>query len=71
MITFCPFPLPVVTPLGDGFVIYVNEGQMFEDACWAVALKEGGQIRHFTSNQIKVWHNETYGIQKAPPKTGP
>lgn len=57
-------PIPVVTPIGDGLAIYVSTGGTFEDDCWCVALKEDGQVRHFISAQIKVWHNGTYGIIK-------
>lgn len=57
-------PIPVVTPIGNGMAIYVTPGGSFEDDCWCVAMSEDGQIRHFISSQIKVWHNETYGIKK-------
>lgn len=57
-------PIPVVTPLGDGVAIYVTSGGTFEDDCWCIALSEDGQVRHFKSSQIKIWHNETYGINK-------
>lgn len=57
-------PIPVVTPLGDGYAIYVKSSGMFEDDEWCVALTEAGKIRHFTSSQIKIWHNQTYGINK-------
>lgn len=64
MITFAPNPIPCVTPLGDGYAIYVKSNGMFEDDEWCVSLCEDGQVRHFTSSQIKLWHNETYGIKK-------
>ena len=57
-------PIPVVTPLGDGYAIYVKSNGVFEDDEWAVALSADWQVRHFTSSQIKIWHNETYGIKK-------
>lgn len=60
-------PIPVVTPLGEGMALYVTSGGQFEDDCWCVALKEDGQVRHFISAQIKIWHNETYGINKKKP----
>lgn len=58
-------PLPVITPLGDGYAIYVKSNGMFEDDEWTVALKKDGQVRHFISSQIKVWQNKTYGIEKS------
>jgi hypothetical protein len=57
-------PVPVVTPLGEGYAIYVTSGGTMEDDCWAVALCDGGQVRHFISSDIKIWNNSTYGIKK-------
>jgi hypothetical protein len=57
-------PIPVYTPLGDGYVIYVTHGGMFENDVFTVALCEDGQIRHFTSDQIKMYVNATFGIGK-------
>lgn len=58
-------PLPVVTPLGDGYAIYVRDGGTFENDVWAVALANGGHIRHFRSDQIKIHHNSTFDIKKS------
>jgi hypothetical protein len=30
----------------------------------AVILMNGGEVKHFTTSQIKIWHNATYGIKK-------
>ena len=57
-------PIPVVTPLGDGMAIYVTSSGTFEDDCWTVALMNDGQVRHFISNDIKLWKNGTFGIIK-------
>ena len=57
-------PISVVTPLGDAFAIYVKSNGMFEDDECCCCLLEDGQVRHFISSQIKIWHNETYGIKK-------
>ena len=57
-------PIPVVTPIGDAYAIYVKSNGMFEDDEWCCALKESGQVRHFKSSQIKLWCNETYEIKK-------
>ena len=43
-------PIPVVTPLGDGYAIYVKSNGVFEDDEWAVALSADGQVRHFISS---------------------
>jgi len=57
-------PIPVVTPLGDGIAIYVKSNGIFEDDEWAVAMRDGGQVRHFISSHIKIWNNNTYSIIK-------
>jgi hypothetical protein len=62
-------PMPVVTPMGDGYAIYVESGGMYENDVWTVCLSDGGRVLHFNSDQIKVWHNETFGIKKGDEKT--
>lgn len=57
-------PLPVVTELGPGYAIYVRDGGTFENDIFAVVLENGGDIRHFRSDQIKVWANATFDIKK-------
>lgn len=64
MITFPPYPIPVITPLGDGYVVYVKCNQMWENDEICVCLTEGGQWRHFTTDQIKGYQNMTYEIKK-------
>lgn len=55
-------PIPCVTPLGDAYAIYVTSNGMWENDEWTCAMMEDGQIRHFNTDQIKIWHNGTYGI---------
>jgi hypothetical protein len=57
-------PLPVVTPVGGGYAIYVRDGGTWENDVWAVAMDEGGQVRHFRSDQIRVHANATFDISK-------
>jgi hypothetical protein len=57
-------PIPVVTPIGDGYAIYVESGGMFENDVWTVCLCADGRVLHFCSDQIRIWHNETFGIKK-------
>ena len=57
-------PIPVVTPMGDGFLLYIKENGMHENDVWTVSLKDGGKVMHFLTNQIKVHCNSTYGIKK-------
>lgn len=56
-------PVPVITPLGDGYILYVKENGMWENDIFTVVLEDGGYIKHFTSDQVKVWHNATYNIK--------
>jgi hypothetical protein len=63
-LVFPPYPLPVVTPLGDGYVIYINDNNLWENDEVCVALCDGGQWRHFSTGDIKSFHNSTYGIKK-------
>ena len=61
-------PMPVVVDENgiqkDGYAIYVESGKTFENDCWCIALCEGGYVRHYTSDQIRIFHNQTYKIQK-------
>jgi len=57
-------PIPVLTPLGGGYAIYVRNGGTFENDIWAVALEKGGHIRHFRSDQLTVYANATFDIEK-------
>ena len=55
-------PIPVVTPLGDGYAIYaVNSGTYANDV-WTVALCDGGHIKHFCTSQIQIYKNATFEI---------
>ena len=57
-------PIPVLTPLGDGYAIYIRDGGTFENDVWCVVLCDGGHVRHYTSDQIKIFHNATFNIKK-------
>lgn len=64
MTTFAPHPIPVTTPLGDGYILYITPGGMYENDEITVVLLKGGDIRHFESSQVRVWVNSTYGIHE-------
>lgn len=55
-------PIPVSTPHGEGYAIYVESSGMFENDCWTVVICEGGLIRHYNTIQIKVCKNHTFEI---------
>lgn len=61
-------PLPVIVIEDgvekEGYAIYVESGKTFDNDCWCVALCDGGHIRHYLSNQLKIYKNPTYGIKK-------
>lgn len=64
MITFVPYPIPVVVEGKDGYVIYVESSNQFENDIWCVCHCEDGTVRHYNTNQVKIFHNETLGIKK-------
>jgi phosphoheptose isomerase len=65
MITEFKNPIPVISPLGDGYAIYVKENGMHENDVWTIVLKDGGKIMNFLTNQIIVHSNKTYSIEKS------
>jgi len=58
-------PMPVVTPLGDGYAIYMRDGGSFENDIWTIVLEEGGKILHFRTDQIKIFKNATLDIKNS------
>ena len=56
-------PMPVVTPLGDGYAIYMRDGGSFENDIWTIVLEDGGKILHFRTDQIKMFKNATFDIK--------
>jgi hypothetical protein len=57
-------PIPVTTPLGDGYILYITPNGFLENDEITVVLSNGGEIRHFSSDQVRVWKNSTYGIHE-------
>jgi hypothetical protein len=55
-------PIPVVTPLGNGYAIYASDSGTFENDIWTVALENGGHIKHFRTDQIVIYKNATFDI---------
>ncbi len=65
MIVFAPYPIPVVVENDiDGFVLYVESGGQFDNDCFTVVHCNGGIVRHYTTDQIKIHQNLTYSIIK-------
>lgn len=58
-------PIPVVVEGDkDGYALYVRDGGAFENDIWCVVLCDGGHVRHYMSDQIKIHANATLGIVK-------
>lgn len=58
-------PIPVVVEGNkEGYAIYVTNSGMFENDVWCVTLCEGGEVKHYRSDQIKIYANATFDINK-------
>lgn len=57
-------PIPVIVE-GDkeGYAIYVTNGGTWENDIWCVVHCEGGIIRHYMSDQIKMYKNGMFEIK--------
>lgn len=57
-------PIPVIVEENkEGYAIYVRDGGTFENDVWCVVLCNGGIVRHYTSDQIKIHFNGTFNIK--------
>ena len=58
-------PIPVIVE-GDkeGYAIYVTNSGTFENDVWCVVHCDGGIVRHYRSDQIKIHYNATFGVSK-------
>jgi hypothetical protein len=58
-------PIPVVTcDDQNGYAIYVRDGGTFENDVWCIALCAGGNLRHYTTSQLRIHQNMTFNIRK-------
>jgi hypothetical protein len=58
-------PLPVVIEgTREGYALYVESSGMWENDTWCVVLCDGGIVRHYTTSQIRVHFNATFGIRR-------
>jgi hypothetical protein len=58
-------PIPVIVEGNkEGYAIYVTNGGQFENYIWCVALCDGGNVRYYRSDQIKIHKNATLGIKE-------
>ncbi len=68
MIHECNKPIPCLTPLGPGYIWYITSNGMLENDEVTVVLTSDGGVKHFTTEQIKIWYNATYDINKGIPQ---
>jgi hypothetical protein len=58
-------PIPVIVENDkEGYAIYVTNGGNFENDVWCIVLCDGGIVRHYRSDQIKIYNNLTFNIKK-------
>jgi len=58
-------PIPVVVEDNkEGYAIYVRDSGTFENDIWCVALCDGGIVRHYRSDQIRMYANATFDVCK-------
>jgi len=58
-------PVPVVVEGDkDGYALYVSNSGMFENDVWCVVLCDGGYVRHYNTDQIRIYFNATFDITK-------
>jgi hypothetical protein len=58
-------PVPVIVEDGkEGYAIYVTNGGQFENDVWCIVHCDGGTVRHYRTDQIKIHTNSTFGINK-------
>ena len=48
----------------DGYAVYVRDGGTFENDIWCVVHCDGGTVRHYRSDQLKIFINATFDILK-------
>lgn len=57
-------PIPVIVEENkEGYAIYVVNSGMLENDIWCVVLCDGGIVRHYRTDQIKIHFNSTFDIK--------
>jgi hypothetical protein len=56
-------PMPVITPHGEGYAIYVSNSGTYDNDIFTVALCETGEIKHYNTSQLKMSKNGTFDIK--------
>lgn len=61
-------PIPVTTPIGYGYLLYVRDGGTYCNDIFAVVMEKDGVIRHMRTDQFAILRNDTFDIEN--PKAG-
>lgn len=57
-------PIPVIVEDDkEGYALYVTDSGMLENDIWCVVHCDGGIVRHYRSDQIKIHKNKTFNIK--------
>jgi hypothetical protein len=54
--------IPVKTIHGEGYVLYVKDGDGWENDIFCVVDCQTGELRHYNTRQISIHENHTYEI---------
>jgi len=58
-------PIPVIVENDiEGYAIYVRDGGIFENDIWCIVHCNTGIVRHYRSDQIKIYKNSTFNITR-------
>ena len=57
-------PIPVIVEGKEGYALYVTNSGTWENDIWCVVHCDGGIVRHYRSDQIKIHENGTFDIKK-------
>lgn len=60
----------VKTPHGDGQALFIIDYGEHYNTIWVICLVDGGQIKHYDSNQISITTNYTLSIQNKHKNNG-
>lgn len=67
-LVFSPYPIPVLTEDNkEGWLLYVESGEQWNNDIWTIVHKEGGIIRHYQTSQVRLMANATFNIEKEKP----
>ena len=60
----------MLTPLGEGFALFLIDYGPALNSVWVVHLFDSGNVVHIDSAEIKICGNEMYNIKQPKPHSG-